>query len=410
MNIRRFVRNLRFWGGALSDHSGEQMGVPGVSPSTGVVSPDRALQLATVYACVDLMASTISAFPLMVYRQSRGKKTAANDTRLWNLLHDSPNADMTPVDFWRAMIVQLMLRGNAYAVIDRDELTKEAVALYPLSADQMSDQITEDGVQIYVYSKDGKQIVYPAEAVLHLKGIGTGFHGFSKLEFMTDSINESLDIQKFSGTLANTASKPSGIVAVKHKLTKEDRAALMAALGEFKYGDKRFMFIEGDMDFKQVAMSPQESQILQTRQFTTEEICRWFGVPPQLIGGGTTASWGNGIDQITQGFEKYVVRPMVVSIEQAISKRVLTQQQRRRYAVEFSMMNLLRASMADRFAVYSTAVQNGIMSRNEVRSLENMDPRDGADELTAQTALAPLSSLGKVANNGSPDSGRVIKS
>nr|DAZ24338.1 MAG TPA: portal protein [Caudoviricetes sp.] len=330
MNILRFVRNLRFWGGALSDHSGEQMGVPGVSPSTGVVSPDRALQLATVYACVDLMASTISAFPLMVYRQSRGKKTAANDTRLWNLLHDSPNADMTPVDFWRAMIVQLMLRGNAYAVIDRDELTKEAVALYPLSADQMSDQITEDSVQIYVYSKDGKQIVYPAEAVLHLKGIGTGFHGFSKLEFMTDSINESLDIQKFSGILANTASKPSGIVAVKHKLTKEDRAALMAALGEFKYGDKRFMFIEGDMDFKQVAMSPQESQILQTRQFTTEEICRWFGVPPQLIGGGTTASWGNGIDQITQGFEKYVVRPMVVSIEQAISKRVLTQQQRRR--------------------------------------------------------------------------------
>ena len=410
MNIRRFFHNLRFWGGALSDHSGEQIGVPAsVLNPVAPMSPDTALQLATVYACVDLLANTVAAFPLMVYRKNDAVRKAADDLPIWLVLHDSPNGDMTPSDFWRAMLVQLMLRGNAYARLDRNA-AGEVISMWPLSSDQMTDQVDEDGNQFYVYSKDGTQYVWPSEAVLHLKGIGTGFHGFSKLDFMAGSLDEASSLASFSGILARTANKPSGIIAVKHRLTDQDRADLMAKLGEFKYGDKRFMFIEGDMDFKQVAMSPQESQILQTRQFSTEEICRWFGVPPQLIGGGTTASWGNGIEQITAGFEKYTVRPLIVSIEQAITKKILTREQRKDLIVEFSMANLLRASIANRYQVYSTAVQNGIMSRNEVRIMENMDPVAGADELTAQTSLAPLSSLGQVQNNGSPDSGRVMKS
>jgi HK97 family phage portal protein len=408
--IQRFVRNLRFWGGALSDHSGEQIGVPSApSSSGGVITPDKALQLATVYACVDKLANTVAAFPCMVYRTNGGNRRAADETMLWTILHDSPNAWMTPMDFWRALVVQLMLRGNAYAFIDRDPETLEAKAMYPLAADQMTDQVL-DGKQVYLYYKDGDQTVYPADAILHLKALGTGYHGFSKLEFMTDSLNEAVDLQGFSGTLARTASKPSGIFTVKHALRDDQRTALQEKLSQFKYGDARFMFVESDMDFKQIAMSPQESQILDTRKFSTEEICRWFGVPPQLIGGGTTASWGNGIEQITEGFEKYTVRPMVVGIEQAITKRLLTAKQRRKFTVEFSMTNLLRASIKDRYSVYSTAVQNGLMTRNEVRAMENLAPQDGADDLTAQTSLAPLSMLGKTANNGEPGTGRVMKS
>ena len=176
----------------------------------------------------------------------------------------------------------------------------------------------------------------------------------------------------------------------------------MNRLMTFKQGDARFLLIDGDMEFKQVSLTPQESQLLETRQFTTDEICRWFGVPPQLIGAGTTASWGNGIEQITAGFEKYTLAPMVTSIEQAIRKRLMTPQERREFDIEFSMYNLTKASLKDRSSIYSTMVQNGVWTRNEVRTFEGMPTIEGGDDLTAQTSLAPLSMLGKTVNNGSP--------
>lgn len=405
--ISRIVRNWRWWGGALSDHSGEQLGIPAMT-SQAPVSPDQSLQLATVYACVDLLASTVAAFPLMVYRRDHGSRSEARDSDLWMLLHDSPNAMMTPMDFWRAMVVQLVLRGNAYAKIERGA-RGNVIALWPLASDQMSDSII-DGRQVYLYGKDGEQSPFEAREILHLKGIGTGRHGFSKLDFMSSTIRESDSLASFANTLADTANKPSGIVKVAHMTTAEQRQGLMNRLSAFKQGDSRFLLIDGDMEFSAVSITPQESQLLETRQFGVEEICRWFGVPPQLIGGSTSASWGNGISEITTGFEKYTIRPLVCSIEQTIVKALLTPAERREYEVEFSMANLLRASIGDRYSVYSTAVQNGLMSRNEVRAMENMEPVDGADDLTAQTSLAPLSSLGQVANNGEPGSGRVMKS
>lgn len=406
--ISRFVRNWRWWGGALSDHSGEQFGGPSVSVQAPV-SPDRALQLATVYACVDLLANTVAAFPLMVYRRDeRGNRVEARDTRLWMLLHDSPNAMMTPMDFWRALVVQLVLRGNAYACIDRND-RGEPVALWPLASDQISDNI-KDGEQVYIYSKDGESRLYQASDILHLRGIGTGYHGFGKLDFMASTVREADALGAFANTLADTANKPAGIVQVQHMTTKEQRDGLMSRLTDFKRGDSRFLLIDGDMDFKQVSITPQESQLLETRKFTTEEICRWFGVPPQLIGGSDSASWGNGIEQITAGFEKYTVRPLVCSIEQSVARTLMTPADRMSFIVEFSMTNLLRSSLSDRYSVYSSAVQNGLMTRNEVRAMENLEPIAGADELTAQTSLAPLSALGQVQDNGSPDSGRVMKS
>lgn len=405
--ITRIVHNWRWWGGILSDRSGEQFSGPAMSVQPQA-TPDAALQLATVYACVDLLANTVSAFPLMVYRSAGGSRTEAKDSRLWMVLHESPNAMMTPMDFWRALVVQLVLRGNAYALIDRNS-KGEIVALWPLASDQMTDSVV-NGVQSYVYMKDGEQKSLPASSVLHLKGIGGGYHGFGKLEFMSSTVHEASALGAFANTLADTAHKPSGIVRVQHMTDKKQRAGLMERLSDFKQGDSRFLLIDGDMDFKQVSVTPQESQLLETRKFTTEEICRWFGVPPQLIGGADSASWGNGIEQITAGFEKYTVRPLVCSIEQTITKSLMTSAERREFAVEFSMTNLLRSSFTERYGVYASAVQNGLMTRNEVRSMENLEPVEGADELTAQTSLAPLSSLGQVANNGEPDSGRVMKS
>lgn len=158
-----------------------------------------------------------------------------------------------------------------------------------------------------------------------------------------------------------------------------------------------------NMKYQPISLSPNDVQLLETRRFSVEEICRWFGVPPVLVGHSNVTTWGSGIEQILDGFHKLTVRPMLTVIEQAIARRVLTPAMRSRYTVEFSFDALLRANIRDRMEVYAKAVQNGIMTRNEARQLENLPLVDGGDVATAQTNLAPLHMLGQVVSKGATD-------
>lgn len=150
------------------------------------------------------------------------------------------------------------------------------------------------------------------------------------------------------------------------------------------------------MKYEQLSLSPEDQQLLESRQFTVEEIARWFGVPSVLINQSNVTAWGTGIDALIEGFYKLTIRPLLVSIEQALTKRVLTPAQRAVLSVEFSLEGLLRSSLKDRAEIYSKLVQNGLKTRNECRQLENDPPVQGGDELTAQTNLAPLSKLGAI--------------
>lgn len=150
------------------------------------------------------------------------------------------------------------------------------------------------------------------------------------------------------------------------------------------------------MKFQQVSLTPEQSQLLESRQYGVEEICRWFGVPPVLIGASGATTWGSGIAEIVSGFHKFTLNPLLVSIEQAIEARVMTIEEQIHQSVEFSLDGLLRGDIQTRYAAYATAVQNGFKTRNEVRQLENDEPLPGGDILTAQTNLAPLEKLGEV--------------
>jgi HK97 family phage portal protein len=157
------------------------------------------------------------------------------------------------------------------------------------------------------------------------------------------------------------------------------------------------------MKYQPISLSPNDAQLLETRRFSVEEICRWFGVPPVLVGHSNVTTWGSGIEQILDGFYKLTVRPMLTLIEQAIARRVLTPALRSRYTVEFSFDALLRANIKDRMEVYSKAVQNGVMTRNEARQLENLPPVPGGELATAQINLAPLTMLGQSVSKGAAD-------
>lgn len=391
------------WGGsALGEKRGEQHAVPSAQLVEGSsnIGPDGAMQISTVWACIDRRASVIASLPLFVYTNSNGMRTLARNDRLYGLLHDSPNSRMTPLEFWRAMMMNHDLRGNAYARIDRAS-NGEAIALWPMPADQVAQHVLPDGTLVYMYRLDDDVAVLAAENVLHLKNLGNGTTGLAKLEFMRATTSEVAGAQTSATRLFTNGGKPTGVLMVDQILSHEQRTRLKENFAEMQTGSTaRLYVLEANMKFEQLSLSPEDQQLLETRKFGVEELCRWFDVPPVLVHHSNVTAWGTGIEQIIDGFYKFSVRPMCISIEQAVTKRVMTVRQRAAMTIEFNMDALLRGSIKDRFEVYAKAVQNGIFDRNEARQLENLPPRDGADVLTAQTNLAPLSMLGKIKGGG----------
>ncbi|GAB3763504.1 phage portal protein [Ramlibacter monticola] len=390
-------------GGALAETVGEQRPIPAgaLVEDTQQIGADGALQIATIWSCVERRANVVASLPFFAYEQANGQKTLARSSRLYSLLHESPNARMTPFEFWRAMMMNHDLRGNAYARIDRDERTGEALSLWPMPADQVTQHVLEDGSCVYVYRISNDVAVLSAENVLHLKGLGNGTTGLSKLEFMRPTTDEAAKAQTTASRLFGAHGKPTGVLMVDSVLNKTQRDAIRQNFGEMAAGNTgRLYVLEAKMEYKQLAMSPEDQQLLESRQFGVEELCRWMDVPPVLAYHSNVTTWGSGIESILDGWYKLAIRPILVSIEQAVRKQVMTPAQRARQSAEFNFDALLRGNAKDRFELYAKAVQNGLKSRNECRQLENDPPIAGGDDLTAQTNLVPLSMLGKVQPKG----------
>lgn len=385
-------------GNALSERTGTQTTGPSVAlvSETTNVGADGALQLATVWACIERRATTIASMPFFAYETTNGQKVLARNSRLYALLHESPNSRMTPFEFWRAMLMNHDLRGNAYARIERDERTGEALAMWPMPADQVEPFVLPDGEMVYSYTIDSNVMVLAAQNVLHLKGLGNGTVGLAKLDFMRPTTSEMAGAQTSASRVFGNGGKPTGVLMVDGVLKKDQRIALQDRFAEMAVGHvSRLYVLEANMKYQQLSLSPEDQQLLETRQYGTEELCRWYDVPPVLVHHSNVTAWGSGIEQIVDGFHKFTIRPLAISIEQAVRKRVMTPAQRARMSCEFSLDALLRANLKDRMAIYSTAVQNGLKTRNECRQLENDPPMKGGDELTAQSNLAPIGLLGK---------------
>ena len=385
---------------------GETAGVQTNSPSVALVSDtasigvDGALQLSTVWACIELRANTIASLPFFAYQQINGQRTLARTSRLYSLLHESPNSRMTPFEFWRAMMMNHDLRGNAYARIDRAP-DGEAIALWPMPADQVECKVLDDGSLAYFYSFGSTEIALFEQDVLHLKNLGNGTTGLAKLDFMRSTTDEVTKAQTAASRTFGNGGKPTGILTSESVLSAAQREALKTSFSQLSEGGvQKLMVLEASLKYQQVSMTPEDQQLLETRNFGVEEICRWFGMPSILVNQNGVTAWGSGIQTILEGWVTLQMRPLLVNIEQATKKRVMTAKQRSNMSIEFSLDALLRGSLKDRMAIYAQATQNGIYTRNEARQLENMPPDDNGDALTAQSNLVPLKMLGKQTASG----------
>lgn len=403
--LTRFARFFGASNGGLGDYAGQQITVPSAPIIENMRSnePDAAMQLSAVWACVSLIADTIAGLPIIVYRMTDdGDKEEARDSLLWDTLHDRPNALMTSYEFKRALALSYLLRGNAYGIIER--LNGEAVSIIPVSPDQVKVLVDPDGNVGYLYTnRDNQTIDIPVENMLHIKGLGNGYTGMSPIDYMRATIEESRYEQETATSLYENGSKPTGILMIDKKLDKEKREAIRQNFFELTNGKRQRMFLlEMGMQFQSLTLTPADTQLLETRKFNTDEIARWFRVPSVLIGSSSATAWGSGISELKQGFADFTIGPMADNFAQAFERCVLGDDLRNKFQIELRLNSLLRASPKERGENYAQALQNGWMTRNEVRHLENLPSVEGGDVLTAQTNLAPLGQLGQTTSGSAP--------
>lgn len=364
------------------------------SSGGAIVSPESALKLSAVWACVKLRAETISTLPLHLYDEN---KQIAKDHNLYRILHDSPNADMCASEFWQVQSACLDLWGNAFNLISRRN-NGEVIAIEPLFPSDMVVKRSKTGQIEFHYTENGKTIVYSENDILHFKGFTLdGLVGLSAIQFFAQTIGMQFDANNEAQDWFKNGLKVGGFLETgQQTLTAEQRNRLRAHLAEFSRPENagKYMVLEANMKVasaNQIRINPVDAQLLESRYFGIEEICRAFGVPPQLIGHTSKASsWASSLEQTNQGFLTYSLNPQLVRYEQTIARKLLLPRDKYKYRPKFSVDGLLRANASARADYYVKMTQNGLMTRNQARDLEDWAPLPGGDELMVQMQMVPL--------------------
>lgn len=365
-----------------------------------VVSDSSALALSAVWGCVNLIAGTVATLPFMVYKtDAEGKRTPQKSHPLYRVLHDSPNYDQTAVDFWEWMCAAIELRGNAYARISRGD-NGRITALYPVAPDLVSVERLKNGSLQYEWMEDGTHYKLTDREMLHIRGFGGNpMGGLSTLQFGRQAFGIAQAQERFAAETFRNGLRPSGVLKFNEWLSTEQRNIAETRMVEKYVGAQnagRPMVLEGGVEWQKLSITPEDAQMLESRAFSLEEVCRFFGVPPFMIGHTEkSTSWGTGIEQQTIGFQKFTLRRRLKRIEQAVAKQLLSAADRAAgVTVEFNIEGLLRGDSKSRAAFYTSMTQIGAMTINEVRQLENMPPVDGGEVPRMQMQNVPITEAG----------------
>ena len=382
----------------------------GGSSAGKVVTERSAMQMTAVYSCVRILAEAVAGLPVHLYRYTEeGGKEKAVDHPLYLLLHDEPNPEMSSFVFRETLMTHLLLWGNAYAQIIRNG-KGEVVALYPLMANKMSVNRDSNGRLYYQYTRSsdeanpvkGDSVTLDPSDVLHIPGLGfDGLVGYSPIAMAKNAIGLAIATEEYGSKFFANGAAPSGVL--EHPGTIKDpqrvRESWQQTFGGSANSNKIAVLEEG-MKYTPISISPEQAQFLETRKFQINEIARIFRVPPHMVGDLEKSSFSN-IEQQSLEFVKYTLDPWVVRWEQSIQRTLLTAAEKKTYFVKFNVEGLLRGDYASRMNGYATARQNGWMSANDIRELENLDripSEDGGDLYLINGNMLPLSKAGAFAD------------
>jgi len=361
------------------------------------VTVNSALQLSAAWACVRLISETVSTLPFGLYRRAGdGSRTAASDHPLYGLLHHQPNADMTAVSFWQAIFASLLLWGRA--CVEKRYMGTTLVALDFLMPDLVSCRRLASGTVVWEYADPatGRVREIPESGMWYTPAFSIdGINGLSPISYGAHVFGGAMAAERAASETFKNGMKSPGLVTMNSILKAEQREDVrkhVATVGR----QGGIMVLEAGASFQALQMNPEDAELLATRGFGVEEVCRWFRVPPFMIGHAEkSTSWGTGIEQQMIGFITFVLRPWCVRVEQSMRRSLLTPAERQTMSGEFALEGLLRGDSASRATFYSQMTQNGIYTRDDCRRKENMPTIGGnADVLTVQSNLLPIDQLG----------------
>lgn len=395
MNIlRKMAADVVRWALRLDDPAGWV--AQGERGDAGeAVNEQSVLALSAFWACVNLIAGTLATLPMMVYRtDAKGSRTVAADHPLYTLLHDSPNFDQTAVDFWEFMAAAIEMKGDGMARIDRSG--SRVVALHPINPGLVARRRLSNGAIEYRWSQDGKSYVETDATMLHIRGFGGNpLGGMSTLHYGRHAFSLARATDRAAAGMFANGLRPSGVLTFDKWLTDPQREIAetkLAAKFAGAVNAGRPLVLEGGTKWEQLTINPEDAQMLESRGFSVEEICRFFGVPPVMIGHTSkSSSWPSSVESQGHLLQKFTLRRRAKRIEQALQKQLLTPADRAAgITIEFNFEGLLRGDSAGRAAFYQSMTNMGAMTINEVRRLENMPPVAGGDVPRMQMQNVPI--------------------
>jgi len=390
------------------------------------VNENSAMQMTAVYSCVRILSETLAGLPLHVYRYSddSGGKEKDLSHPLYRLLHDEPNPEMTSFVFRETLMGHLLLWGNAYAQVIRNA-RGEVVSLYPLMPNRMTVDRDKNGSLYYMYQRsDGdapslcksSQVILAPSDVLHIPGLGfDGLVGYSPIAMAKNAIGLAIATEEYGAKFFANGAAPGGVL--EHPGTIKDPQKVKESWNSAYQGSSnahRVAVLEEGMKYQSIGVSPEQAQFLETRKFQINEIARIFRVPPHMVGDLEKSSFSN-IEQQSLEFVKYTLDPWVIRWEQSMYRVLLSESEKKDHFIKFNVDGLLRGDYQSRMNGYATARQNGWMSANDIRELENLNripAEQGGDLFLINGAMTKLQDAGIFAdtfNNKEEPDGKTQK-
>lgn len=380
-----------------------------------LVTPDLALSLSAIWACSWLYARVISTLPLHLQRVGpRNSATRADDHPLYRVLHDVPNTEMSSSSFWQAQVMGMMLWGAGYArklrnpkgqVVGLQPLRPEFMTVYRLPGQPVKFRYAANGLEPEDLTAEQVFAVFDRTV--------DGYSPISRIQYGANSMSDAISAERAAGQFWRNGLRASGVLTIAQWLKDHQRESYRARLAEFAgsgsaTGDETtdrqggIMILENATKFEQLTIKPADVELLNSRRWSVEDICRWFDVPPILIGHSQEGQtmWGTGVEQLILGWLKLGLSPLLKRIEQEIYRQCLSPTEQATLYAEFDVDALLRGDTAARAQFMSIAAQNGLRTRDELRAIDNLPPLPGGDQLTVQSNLVPLAMLGDMLARG----------
>lgn len=368
------------------------------------IDSQSAMKLSSWWAAGRLITETVATLPMgFIQDLPDGDRKERPDLQVHTLLHDQPNDWQTPVEFWEGRVGPLNWAGNSFAEIKY--IGDKIVALHPMPAAQTDLIRNEKYELVFKFTDRGKTYDLPPKKVFHIKGYAPNDEilGLSPIEYAARSLSTAISADRAAGRMYSKGLRAAGYFTAppEFDLDETQRANFKKNYVDPASGGRNeggTTILPPGFDFKNFGLTSKDAELLLSRGFSVEDVCRWMGVPPILIGHSAAGQtmWGSGVEQIILGWLALGLRAKLRRIESAVNYRLLTADQRLEgIGFEFKIEGLLRADSAARAALMSVLAQNGLRTRNELRAIDNYNKVDGADDLTVQSNLIPLEKLGE---------------